>query len=50
MTDEDAFEKKDSSTLLGIRVGRNPESHAEFYLENQEEIDGFLKVMLTFRA
>lgn len=50
VTDEDAFAKKDPFTLLGIRVGRNPESHSEFYLENQEEIDGFLKVMLTFRA
>lgn len=43
------------NTALAIIVGMSAltgdrGSNAEFCLENQHETDGFLKVMLTFRA
>lgn len=45
LTDEDAF--KTLSQGITIRVGHNDTSHAQYYLENQKEIDVFLERLLA---
>jgi trehalose 6-phosphate phosphatase len=47
-TDEDVFRVR-SLPLLGIRIGRSRRSHAQFYLENQRQIDEFLAMLVRLR-
>jgi trehalose 6-phosphate phosphatase len=48
-TDEDAFTAGRADRLLGIRVGSVQDSQARYRLKNQQEIDLFLRTLLTFR-
>ncbi len=45
-TDEDVFTSCDPAQVLGIRVGKSPDSRAAYYLQAQEELDDFLKLLL----
>jgi trehalose 6-phosphate phosphatase len=48
LTDEDAFGADKPARLIGVRVGKAP-SKARFYLEDQESIDDFLKILAAER-
>jgi trehalose 6-phosphate phosphatase len=48
-TDEDAFGVEPPDRLLGIRVGRAPDSRAPYYLESQEGIDELLRLLIDLR-
>ncbi len=49
-TDETAFASDTATRLLGIRVGVAPDSHARFHLPSQEDIDGFLQMLIALRT
>lgn len=49
-TDEDAFALADRRQILGVRIGRNRDSLAEYYLRRQPEIDRFIRLLLEFRT
>jgi trehalose 6-phosphate phosphatase len=49
-TDEDVFALADRRSILGIRIGRNRESLAAYYLRRQPEIDAFLRLLLELRT
>jgi trehalose 6-phosphate phosphatase len=44
-TDEDAF-RHASERLLGIKVGRSNQTHADYYLAKQTDVDRFLENLL----
>jgi trehalose 6-phosphate phosphatase len=48
-TDEDAFEDRVPGRILGIRVGRRRESHAQYHLTDQHEIDALLQTLVRLR-
>ena len=50
MTDEDVFTADQPQHLLGIRVGRAPDSGASHYLAKQADIDHLLKRLLELSA
>lgn len=45
-TDEDVFQLEKSDALIGVRVGASPHSAADYYLDDQQEVDRFLEVLL----
>jgi trehalose 6-phosphate phosphatase len=48
-TDEDAFRSSESTDLLSVRIGRTGPTAARFCLEDQSEIDAFLRALLEAR-
>jgi trehalose 6-phosphate phosphatase len=48
-TDEDVFGLDQPGQLLTVRVGKNSDSRAAYYLRDQREIDRFLRVLLAVR-
>jgi len=49
-TDEDVFALDHAETVLGIRVGRGPATHAPYYLRNQSEVDLLLTRLARLRS
>lgn len=49
-TDEDVFALDQPGRLLSIRVGRNPDSRAAFFVEDQRQVDALLEALLEERA
>ena len=49
-TDEDAFASSYPEKLLTIRVGATANSHAQFHLESQDEIDSLLEILVDVRT
>lgn len=49
-TDEDVFALDQPGRLLGVRVGRRADSHADYYLRGQREIDALLRLLIRARA
>lgn len=50
VTDEDVFELGEPNWLLGIRVGENQTSRAEFFMREQSEIDLLLERLIALRT
>jgi trehalose 6-phosphate phosphatase len=48
-TDEDAFRSGSPDDLLSIRVGQSPETAAQFWLDEQTDIDAFLNELIAAR-
>jgi trehalose 6-phosphate phosphatase len=44
-TDEDVFELKEG-LIMGVRVGRHPESGAQYYLKHQSEVEDILRFLV----
>ncbi|MGH9508360.1 MAG: trehalose-phosphatase [Terriglobales bacterium] len=49
-TDEDVFTLGSSVPIVSIRVGRNGESCADYYLRTQKEIERLIRVLIELRA
>jgi trehalose 6-phosphate phosphatase len=49
VTSEDVFRGDDASRLLGIRVGRSPNSGASHYVAKQTDVDRLLQHLLELR-
>ena len=50
VTDEDAFARTGQCRVLGIRVGRSSNSHAQYYLRTQLEMDELLAMLVSLRT
>lgn len=50
VTDEDAFARTGHCRVLGVRIGKSARSSAEYYLQDQSEMDEFLDVLATLRS
>ncbi len=50
VTDEDAFRVTGNLTLVTVRIGRCTDSAAEYYLNEQAEIDQLLEALLALRS
>jgi trehalose 6-phosphate phosphatase len=50
VTDEDAFARTGHCRVIGIRVGRSSDSHAQYYLRTQEEMDELLGLLASLRS
>jgi trehalose 6-phosphate phosphatase len=48
-TDEDVFRLEIPESLLTVRVGASPGSHATYFLREQPEIDNLLRVLASVR-
>ena len=48
-TDEDVFALDQPGRLLTIRVGRKPDSRADYFLEDQSRIDALLRILVELR-
>jgi trehalose 6-phosphate phosphatase len=44
-TDEDVFELKEG-LIMGVRVGRHPESRAQYYLKHQSEMEDVIRFLV----
>jgi trehalose 6-phosphate phosphatase len=45
-TDEDVFRLDEPRRLLSVRVGRRPSSRAQYFIDDQREIDAFLRALI----
>lgn len=50
VTDEDAFARTGNCRLLGVRIGRSARSRAEYFLQDQNEMDEFLEILANLRS
>jgi len=50
VTDEDAFARTGHCRVVGIRVGRSSDSHAQYYLRTQQEMDDLLALLASLRS
>ncbi len=48
-SDEDVFALNQPGQLLTIRVGGNAQSHAQYFLRNQREVDALLRALVSLR-
>jgi len=46
VTDEDVFKLRPKSRIFDVRIGKNPESKATYYMSRQADMDRFLKLLL----
>jgi trehalose 6-phosphate phosphatase len=49
-TDEDVFARDEPGRLLTVRIGRKASSHADYFLESQQDIDALLGQLVQLRA